>query len=432
MSVKQGLQDLIINREKSASWSKQYGDRFIPQRTSLCSSNFTMMTVRELLDSDDEEVPRNKYNDMLRANLSNAETIKEKSKLFIYKNKGVKRSVTDSLCDKKIKLTNRRRSKFELPLAPYKILEAPCLEDDYYLSLLDWSRQNKLSICLADRLYILDITNDKMEKLYEAYECESISAVKWNPEGTKLAVGNVLGQVAIWDAEKGTEIQSIEHHVDRVATIDWASTILVGSKDGEISQIDIRLKGIVNKYRAHEEEVCKVIWSKDEKMFASGGNDNKLCVWNVNKNIPFMKEIHKGSIKALGWSHKQYGILASGGGINDNTLCIWNSSTKELLESRQTSSQICSLLFSTLTNDVITSHGFPNNEISIWRSKGLKKVGSLVSHTDRVLYTALSPCGSNLLTASPDETIRFWKLYHNEEVKDIENKSLISSISLVR
>ena len=167
-------------------------------------------------------------------------------------------------------------------------------------------------------------------------------------------------------------------------------------------------------------------------MFVSGGNDNKMCIWTVNKNMPFMKETHKGSVKALGWSHKQYGILASGGGINDNTLNIWNSNTKELIGSRDTSSQICSLVFSTLTNDVITSHGIPNNEINIWRTKGLKKVGSLVGHSDRVLYTALSPCGSNLLTGSPDETLRFWKLYHDTEQKEVRRRSLISSASLVR
>lgn len=432
MSIKPSSSHLIVNREKSTSWGKSLGDRFIPQRISLSSSNFTMMTVKELLDSDDDELPRNKYNDMLRANFSNAETLKEKAKLFTYKNKETKKSIPNPVEAKNLKLKTRRRSKFELPLGPYKVLEAPCLEDDYYLSLVDWGSSDRLVVCLANRIYILDTVMQKMEKLYEAFECEAISSVKWNQEGNKLAVGNILGQVAIWDVEKGVEMQSLDYHMDRIATIDWKSTLLVGSKDTEISQIDLKNKGIVNKFIGHNDEVCKVVWSTDEKLFASGGNDNKMCVWSVNKNMPFMKENLQGSVKALGWSNKQYGILASGGGVNDNTLRMWNSNNKEIISSRDTGSQICSLVFSSLTNDVITSHGIPDNEVNIWRAKGLKKVGSLIGHTERVLYTALSPCGSSLLTGSPDETLRFWNLYNDDQSKERKRRSLLSSPSLVR
>lgn len=432
MSCKAGLSDQIINREKSLSWNKSLGDRFIPQRISLSSTNFTMMTVKELLDSDDEETPMSKYHDILRANLSNAETFKEKSKLFIYNNKESKKMVPETIEPKKLKIKNKRRSKFELPNGPYKVLEAPCIEDDYYLSLLDWSSKNQLAVSLANRIYILDVVSQKMEKLYEAFECEALCSVKWNQEGTQLAVGNLLGQLSIWDIEKGVEVQSYENHVDRIASIDWKSTLLVGSKDSEISQIDPRTRFVVNKFQSHDEEVCKVLWSLDENSFASGGNDNKMCVWSIGKNMPLMKESHKGSIKALGWSSKQYGILASGGGANDNSIYIWNTNTKEMVHTRDTSSQVCSLVFSSITNDVITSHSGPNNEVNIWRTKGLKKVGTLVGHTERVLYTALSPCGTSLLTGSPDETIRFWKLYNDSEEGEVRRNSTISIASLIR
>lgn len=431
MSVKAGLADLILNREKSLTGGRSVGDRFIPQRASISSANFTMMTVKELIDSSDEETLQIKYNDILRANLSNAETFKDKAKLFTYKTKDTKKS-EPQLLEKKLRVKPKRKSKFQLPLGPYKVLEAPCLEDDYYLSLLDWSNESRLAVSLANRIYILDTNTQKMEKLYEAFECEALCSVKWNPQGTQVAVGNLLGQLSIWDVEKGMEVQSYENHLDRISTIDWKNTLLVGSRDSDISQIDPRSKTIVNKYEGHEEEVCKVAWSPDEKQFASGGNDNKMCIWTTNKIAPLMKESHKGSVKALGWSTKQYGLLASGGGANDNVLNIWNASTKENIHSRDTGSQICSLVFSTMTNDIITSHGAPGNEINIWRTKGLKKVGSLMGHSDRVLYTALSPCGTSLLTGSSDETLRLWKLYHDVEEEQMRRKSMISSISFVR
>lgn len=426
------LSELLVNREKSATGAKSVGDRFIPHRISLSSSNFTMMTVKETLGYSDDETPSSKYKDILRANLSDAETFKEKSKLFIYNTKKAKEAIAAPLEAKALKTKVRRRSRFQLPSAPYKILEAPCLEDDYYLSLLDWSTDGKMAVSLANRIYILDTSTQQMKKLYEAFDCEAICSVKWSPQGTQLAVGNLLGQLSIWDVEKGVEIRTYDNHLDRIGSIDWKNTLLVGSKDSEISQLDPRVKDAANFYQAHEEEVCKVVWSPDEKHFASGGNDNTMCVWGIGKNLPFMKETHKGSVKALGWSTQQYGLLASGGGSSDHALRLWNTSTKELAFTRDTGSQICSLVFSTITSDVITSHGAPGNEVCIWRAKGLKKVGALTGHTERVLYTALSPCGSCLLTGSPDETLRLWKLYLDPQKGEIRRKSLVSSASLVR
>jgi len=38
-------------------------------------------------------------------------------------------------------------------------------------------------------------------------------------------------------------------------------------------------------------------------------------------------------------------------------------------------------------------------------------LGELQGHTNRVLHLALSPEGDRVVSASADETLRFWKLY---------------------
>jgi WD40 repeat protein len=37
---------------------------------------------------------------------------------------------------------------------------------------------------------------------------------------------------------------------------------------------------VVAELSAHKQEVCGLKWSFDERMLASGGNDNKLFVWS--------------------------------------------------------------------------------------------------------------------------------------------------------
>ena len=37
---------------------------------------------------------------------------------------------------------------------PFKVLEAPAIQDDFYLNLVDWSSQNVLAVGLSQSLYL--------------------------------------------------------------------------------------------------------------------------------------------------------------------------------------------------------------------------------------------------------------------------------------
>jgi len=53
-----------------------------------------------------------------------------------------------------------------------------------------------------------------------------------------------------------------------------------GSKDRTILNRDIRQKNdYISKIEAHRQEICGLKWSFDDKFLASGGNDNKLKIW---------------------------------------------------------------------------------------------------------------------------------------------------------
>ena len=43
----------------------------------------------------------------------------------------------------------------------------------------------------------------------------------------------------------------------------------------------------------------------------------------------------------------------------------------------------------------------------------MTKVTTLVGHTYRVLYLAMSPDGQTIVTGAGDETLRFWNLNNN-------------------
>lgn len=413
-------------RDKSLSWCKTSADRFIPNRRHANSTTFDMLPIKDLLSPLEEEPSEDQFNALLRASFSNLDSTRS-SNLFTYNN--TKRKTSEK---EPVKKRPVRRSKFQLPKQPSHVLEAIDIEDDFYLNVIDWSSSNKVAIVLNNTIYSVDVESGERQKIYTAFECEASTALKWDRSGQKLAVGNALGQVTIWDLEKQKETVVLEENSDRIGSIDWGSSLLVGGGDGVIRRVDPRQRYPACSFNAHEDQVCQLRWAPDESLFASGGNDRRLFLWSPKHQTPLMKEDHGAPVKALDWSVKRHGILASGGGSADKTIRMWNTVNKELLYKRETTSQVCSLVFSKRSGDVISGHG--EGELFIWRAKGLKKVGELTGHEERVLYTGLSPCGEIVLSVSADERMMFWQLFGEEKEKTekIEKKSFISSSSLLR
>ncbi len=309
-----------------------------------------------------------------------------------------------------------KKGIIDLPSDPFKILDVPGVEDDYYTNLLSWSTQNKIAVSLDNTVYLFDYKTAEIDTFYEAFKLEKVTSLAFDTFGDRLAIGNILGQVSIWDVERRKELMCIERHTDRVSCLDWAEKgLLSGSKDKNVCMFDIRMRRhTASKFVGHTQEVIGIRWNSDCTRFASGGNDNRALAWELGSKEPVMTMKHKAGVKALCWSHTARDILFTGGGLADRTIKAWNVGREKLLFSRDTQGQVCALLHSQLTSDVISAHGGDDNQVEVWRANGLKKVGSLCGHTERPLYIAWSPEGDVLLSVSSDETMRFWQVYKSQ------------------
>jgi cell division cycle 20-like protein 1 (cofactor of APC complex) len=120
---------------------------------------------------------------------------------------------------------------------------------------------------------------------------------------------------------------------------------------------------------------------------------------------------HVAAVKAIAWSPHQHGLLASGGGTADRCIRFWNTLTLQHVNSLETGSQVCNLLFSKNVNELVSTHGYSQNQIILWKYPAMKKLATLTGHTFRVLYLSVSPDGQTLVTGAGDETLRFWNVF---------------------
>lgn len=74
--------------------------------------------------------------------------------------------------------------------------------------------------------------------------------------------------------------------ISEVGALAWNDHILTsGSHDRLIYHRDVRIKNHwVNKLAVHRQEVCGLKWSDDNQL-ASGGNDNKLFVFDKMSEV---------------------------------------------------------------------------------------------------------------------------------------------------
>mgnify|MGYP001804460667 FL=1 len=120
---------------------------------------------------------------------------------------------------------------------------------------------------------------------------------------------------------------------------------------------------------------------------------------------------HSAAVKAIAWSPHQHGLLASGGGTADRCIRFWNALSGTALSKVDTGSQVCNLAWSQNCNVIVSSHGYSLNQIVVWKYPNMSKVATLTGHTYRVLYLAMSPDGSTVVTGAGDETLRFWQVF---------------------
>jgi cell division cycle protein 20 (cofactor of APC complex) len=222
--------------------------------------------------------------------------------------------------------------------------------------------------------------------------------LRWTDDGLHLAVGSTDAKIALWNVGHKAKTRTLCGHGSRVSALAWNGPILSsGSRDTNIFTHDIRIhKHHLATLSGHNEEVCGLTWSPDGAQLASGGNDNLANVWDragaLSGNAArFCFSEHQAAVKALAWCPFQRNLLATGGGTADRHIRFFDTSTGTCMHAVDTKSQVCSIQWSHSKKELLSSHGFSQNQLTVWKYPTMTPITHLSGHTSRVLHTTISP-----------------------------------------
>ncbi|KAI9741170.1 MAG: hypothetical protein M1834_002883 [Cirrosporium novae-zelandiae] len=218
--------------------------------------------------------------------------------------------------------------KKPIPLNPFKVLDAPCLRDDYYCSVLAYSpTAHCLAVALGPKVYKWsesDGVKNASRMILQAETYVTSLSFSCKELGKDiLAVGRQNGNVSLYtdrDVHKHFELQ----HDSPVACVSFKPVptrrlssnllsilpyaqglmgmddLLVGTESGDVYYYSVEwpsdtytkntgwtgaVKCLV-QISAHCQQICGLAWSPDGEYFASGGNDNACCLFEVASILP--------------------------------------------------------------------------------------------------------------------------------------------------
>ncbi|KAL8463322.1 hypothetical protein ACS0TY_034105 [Phlomoides rotata] len=405
------LQEQFLQKRNS----RENLDRFIPNRSAI-DFDYAHYMLTEGRKGKENPVPSSPYRKLLEETFN-----MNRTRILAFKNKPptpVEAIPNDS------PTSHQAKPRRHIPKTSERTLEALDLLDDYYLNLLDWGSRNVLSIALGSTVYLWDASDGSTSELVTIdEEMGPVTSVKFAPDGKQIAVGLNNSEVQLWDSTANKLLRTFRGgHVSRVGAMDWNNHILTtGGMDGQIFNNDVRVRShIVETYRGHNQEVCGLTWSANGQRLASGGNDNLLHIWDSSlaSSTQWLHRLgeHTSAVKALAWCPFQANVLASGGGGSNRCIKLWNTHTGACLNSVDTGSLVCALLWNKNEPELLSSHGITQNQLTLWKYPSMVKMAELTGHTSPVLYMAQSPDECTVASAAGDETLRFWNVFGTPQV----------------
>ncbi|KAI4300618.1 hypothetical protein L6164_033974 [Bauhinia variegata] len=413
------LQERFSQRKNS----QENFDRFIPNRSAMDFDFAHYMLTKAKENSGVSSPSREAYQKRLAEAMN-----MNRTRILAFKNKP---PTPVELIPKDILSPPPRckssKPKRYIPRTSERTLDAPDIQDDFYLNLLDWGSSNVVAIALSNTVYIWDASVGSASELVTVDEEDGpVTSVSWAPDGKHIAIGLNNSSVQLWDSTASRPLRTLRGiHQARVGSLAWNSHILTtGGMDGRIVNNDVRVRShTIETYRGHQQEVCGLKWSGSGQQLASGGNDNLIHIWDrsmASSNMPTQwvhrLEEHRAAVKALAWCPFQGNLLASGGGGSDQCIKFWNTHTGACLNTVNTGSQVCGLLWNKNERELLSSHGFTQNQLTLWKYPSMVKITELTGHTSRVLFMTQSPDGYTVASAAGDETLRFWNVFGTPEV----------------
>ncbi|GLH06339.1 Protein cortex [Gryllus bimaculatus] len=333
--------------------------------------------------------------------------------------------------------------------SPDCALDLPEFKALFYYNLLDWGATGYLAAALNWSVFLCDpntsktihLTHIDNPELSQHHGGQFGTAVKWDIDGRRLAIGTNKSNVQIWDTEEKklqeyTWCTCCFRQDCTITCLVWSvcnKYLVSGCSSGKLTII-LKPDRRMGDFRiAHDGNIVTLKSSPDGKYLASAGSDTTVRLWLWPLLTPHFEIVFDYPARAMAWHPWKPSILAIGGGIKQGTITLYNANncTRIATSTPHTKGFVLSLAWSSCTGELVASYWIKKGMYDLHSSRSgyteivvlsdLNKVVDkfMLGYQTQVMYLLWSPDGKKIATASTDETLRIWNFIHSEGDKEI-------------
>jgi hypothetical protein len=163
----------------------------------------------------------------------------------------------------------------------------------------------------------------------------------------------------------------------------------------------VTVKGV---YRGHRGAVRALAWAPGRAVFASGGEDGTLRLWNTRTGTARVLDGHGDEVLAVAFSGDGR-RLASGGA--DRAVLVWDAATGKRLARLTGHTDAVRAVALSSDGRTVYSAG-ADRSIRAWAVAAGRQERAWTAHAGAVTALTLSPDGRRLLSGSVDRSARLW------------------------
>ncbi|MFI8500817.1 NACHT and WD repeat domain-containing protein [Streptomyces sp. NPDC085524] len=241
---------------------------------------------------------------------------------------------------------------------------------------------------------------------------DTLYAVSWSPDGTRLASASRDCVLAVWDAAERTG--SLHGHEDSVWHAAWSpdgGQLASASQDGTVRLWEPR-SGRQTDLLRPAAEVADVAWSPDGARVAAALRDGRALLWRPGPGGGSRTELrgHRDELSDIAWSPDGARVATAS---RDSTVRIWDAATGAVLHVLESGPRVRG------HDDWLTGTAWSPDgrllatsgtgwSVVVWDTDtGLART-VLTGHADHAWKVDWSPDGTRLVTGSRDRTLRLW------------------------
>ena len=289
---------------------------------------------------------------------------------------------------------------------------------------------------------------------------EAITSIAFSPNNQLVASASRDGTVRLWKTETGMEVQRFSGHQAPAFAVAFSPDgksiasggadrrILVwevdprGDNAGRIDDVRKQVQGETlppqrfRTFLGHTGTIQDLSFSRDGRKLVSSGNDNNVCVWNVETlssdeaSPPLVKlRGHGGWVRACRFTADETEIVSGGDDRSWKSWLFFKYREKQILNDGN--DPILDARFSPTDPIIATAHA--DGTVGLWNPTLGERIATLSDGHEYLTNKArMTPNGKIMATAAGDNTLRIWEIERGTQIAMMEHAGRNGVFSLSR